>query len=119
MSSAASGSDQDWGAYPAESSTNNIRYEGLLHYASFTTFELPQGIILSFADKMARLVSFKPHDDDDAFSDAGSDISKEAADVTTALIGTGPELGEPEVRRRFWFSKVEPNAPDSIATQVL
>ena len=68
---------------------------------------------------MARLVSFKRHDDDDALSDAGSDISKEAADVTTALIGSSTDLGEPEVRRRFWFSKVEPNAPESIATQVL
>lgn len=68
---------------------------------------------------MARLVSFKHHDDDDAFSDAGSDISKEAADVTTALIGSTTDLGEPEVRRRFWFSKVEDNEPDSVATQVL
>lgn len=67
---------------------------------------------------MASLVEFKPHArDSDAASDAGSD--KEPVDVTTALIGTtGRALGAPEVRRRFWWSRVKASDPDAIATQV-
>lgn len=63
------------------------------------------------------LVEYKPHDrDSDAASDAGSD--KDVADVHTALIGsTGPALGAPEVRRRFWWSRVKASDPDDIATQ--
>lgn len=67
---------------------------------------------------MPSLVEFKPHArDDDAASDAGSD--KEPADVTTALIGsTGPALGAPEVRPRFWWSRVKAADSDATATQV-
>ena len=67
---------------------------------------------------MASLVEFKPHRGDyDAVSDAGSD--KDPADVTTALIGPGLALGQPEVRRRFWWSRaIAPNL-DAIATQVM
>ncbi|VBB84817.1 Putative Protein similar to YIL166C of Saccharomyces cerevisiae [Podospora comata] len=62
-------------------------------------------------------------EDDDARSQYGSEISKEDADVTTALILTeGGPLGEPEPKRgRFWFSppggKGEETDLDAIATQ--
>lgn len=62
-------------------------------------------------------------EDDDARSQYGSEISKEDADVTTALIFTeGGPLGEPEPKRgRFWFSppggKGEETDLDAIATQ--
>ncbi|KAK4451262.1 major facilitator superfamily domain-containing protein [Podospora aff. communis PSN243] len=59
-----------------------------------------------------RLEEWKERDD-------GSDISKEDADVTAALIGSGGALGEPEARRRSWFSndKGKENDLDGIATQ--
>jgi hypothetical protein len=66
---------------------------------------------------MASLDEFEPQDHE-ASSDTDSDISKEDANVTTALIGTRAPLGDPEVRRGFWFSKVKPNDPNAIATQV-
>ncbi len=60
---------------------------------------------------MPSLAEFKPRGRDGAdaqdYDDAGSDISKEDADVTTALIGSSsssPLLGDPEIRKRFWFS---------------
>ncbi|KAK3372658.1 major facilitator superfamily domain-containing protein [Podospora didyma] len=66
-----------------------------------------------------RLEEWKERDDDG--DDARSDISKEDALVTTALIGTsGGELGQPEVRRRFWSSnngKGREEDLDAIATQ--
>ena len=66
-----------------------------------------------------RLEEWKERDDDD--DDARSDISKEDVLVTTALIGTsGGELGEPEVRRRFWSTKNGKGREedlDAIATQ--
>jgi len=65
---------------------------------------------------MASLVDFKRRSDVD--SDAESDISKEDAEVTTALLGSGRPLGEPEVRQRFWFSKLRINPGEDIATQV-
>jgi hypothetical protein len=60
-----------------------------------------------------RLEEWKERDD-------GSDISKEDADVTAALIGSGGALGGPEARRRSWFSndKGKENDLDGIATQV-
>ncbi|OIW27000.1 hypothetical protein CONLIGDRAFT_494331 [Coniochaeta ligniaria NRRL 30616] len=74
-------------------------------------------VLASGSEPAINLVEFKPHAwDSDAASDAGSD--KEPADVTTALIGsTGRELGAPEVRRRFWWSRVKASDPDAIATQ--
>lgn len=59
--------------------------------------------------------------DEDIKSEYGSDISKEDADITTALISEGGALGEPEVRRRFWSTsevKGKKQDLDSIATQV-
>ena len=83
-------------------------------HCSATTFLLlcPQ------TDKpaMASLVEFKPRSDND--SDAGSDISKEDAEITTALLGMRPPLGKPEITRRFWFSKTRPNPGEDVATQV-
>ncbi|KAK3364565.1 major facilitator superfamily domain-containing protein [Lasiosphaeria hispida] len=58
--------------------------------------------------------------DEDIKSEYGSDISKEDADITTALISEGGALGEPEVRRRFWSTsevKGKKQDLDSIATQ--
>lgn len=56
-------------------------------------------------------------------SEYGSEISKEDADVTSALIPHGGALGEPEVKRRFsLFSTVGEKGKeqdlDAIATQV-
>jgi len=64
---------------------------------------------------MGSLVDFKSYRRDD---DEASDISKEDADVTTALLSQGALLGEPEVRNRFWFSKRPAQNADAIATQV-
>jgi len=60
-----------------------------------------------------RLEEWKERDDE-------SDISKEDADVTSALIGDGGALGIPEARRGSWFSskKGKEQDPDDIATQV-
>lgn len=74
---------------------------------------------------MSSLVEFKPRDPPDGDADdAASDISKDDADVTTALIRspTSCSLGEPEAsgsRSRFWFSRVKEKARDgdAIATQ--
>ena len=64
---------------------------------------------------MARLLEYKrfSSEDDDTISDTGND----EAGVTTALLGTRIPLGEPEVRRRLWFSREKPNESDAIATQ--
>lgn len=66
---------------------------------------------------MNSLAEWKPHDPD-AAQDAGSDISDEDAGITTALIGSGPALGEPEIRRKFWFSRNKSNDDGAVATQV-
>jgi len=58
---------------------------------------------------------------DDVKSEFGSDISREDADVTSALIGNGGALGDPELRRSSWFStasKGKEQDLDDIATQV-
>lgn len=60
---------------------------------------------------------------DDTKSEYGSDISKEDADVTSALIPHGGALGEPETKKRFsLFSTVGEKGKeqdlDAIATQV-
>ncbi|KAK0655033.1 major facilitator superfamily domain-containing protein [Cercophora newfieldiana] len=59
-----------------------------------------------------RLEEWKERDDE-------SDISKDDADATAALIGPGGALGEPEVRRGSWFSsdKGKEQDADGIATQ--
>lgn len=66
---------------------------------------------------MTSLAEWKPHDPD-AAQDADSDISDEDAGITTALIGSGAALGQPEVKRRFWFSKSKYNDDGAVATQV-
>ena len=58
---------------------------------------------------------------DDVKSEFGSDISREDADVTSALIRNGGALGDPELRRSSWFStasKGKEQDLDDIATQV-
>ena len=69
---------------------------------------------------MARLVNFGHAPrvrDDDSFSDAGSDISKEDATVTSALLGSTEPLAASEPRQRAWFARPEAEDPDAIATQ--
>ncbi|KEZ41930.1 hypothetical protein SAPIO_CDS6487 [Scedosporium apiospermum] len=68
---------------------------------------------------MASLTEFKSQnsdtypDDDDA-----STISKgDAADVTTALLRSASPLGQPEIRKRFWFSRGEVGDSEAVATQ--
>ncbi len=71
---------------------------------------------VQLTDMEERLEEWKERDDDTL-----SDISKEDADITTALIGEGGDLGEPEVRRRFWATndgKGKELDLDAIATQV-
>lgn len=75
---------------------------------------------------MSRLVEYKTPllDADDAASDAGSDVSKEDADVTTRLLGRSDgaplPLGVPEVRRRFRFGRGKlVDDAHNIATQVM
>ena len=69
----------------------------------------------------SRLEDWK--DDSDSKSVYGSEISKEDADITTALIvNEGGPLGEPEAKRKFWFlggnDKGKAQDLDAIATQV-
>lgn len=69
----------------------------------------------------SRLQDWK--NDSDSKSVYGSEISKEDADITTALIGNeGGPLGEPEAKRKFWFlggnDKGKEQDLDAIATQV-
>ncbi|KAK4464568.1 major facilitator superfamily domain-containing protein [Cladorrhinum samala] len=68
----------------------------------------------------SRLEDWK--DDSDSKSVYGSEISKEDADITTALIvNEGGPLGEPEAKRKFWFlggnDKGKEQDLDAIATQ--
>jgi len=63
------------------------------------------------------LIEIKPVSEAD--SDAESDVSKEDAEATTSLLRTKRRpLGQPEVTKSFWFSKVKANPGDDIATQV-
>jgi len=62
------------------------------------------------------LVEIKPLREAD--SDDESDVSKEDAEATTSLLRTKRPLGQPEVTKRFWFSKVKANPGEDIATQV-
>ena len=62
------------------------------------------------------LVEIKPLTDVD--SDDESIVSKEDAEATTSLLRTKRPLGQPEVTKRFWFSKTKANPGDDIATQV-
>jgi len=69
---------------------------------------------------MASLTEFKSQNSDTyPDDDASSTISKgDAADVTTALLRSASPLGQPEIRKRFWFSRGEVGDSEAVATQV-
>jgi hypothetical protein len=66
---------------------------------------------------MTRLSDFKLRDSD-KFSSLAADISKDDADVTTALLDSRTSVGDPEVRHKLWTSRTRHYDADAIATQV-
>ncbi|KAK4227401.1 major facilitator superfamily domain-containing protein [Podospora fimiseda] len=86
-----------------------------------TSSSNPAATRVELIDGGSRLEEWK-EPDDGSKSVYGSEISKEDAEITTALLDNdGGPLGEPEVKRRFWFmggsGKEKEQDSDAIATQ--